>query len=118
MPIFVLFGFFRKWGGGEGEGGEDKLYTNRMFLVNLSNAQRLSNNYLKNFSYFHQSKDKPNSRYISKTFKKILCFCGTILWLFELFSGDKGDYADVWMINIIQLQQIKLIWMFASFKSR
>ena len=22
------------------------------------------------------------------------------LWLFRLFSGDKGDYVDVWMIKI------------------
>ena len=22
------------------------------------------------------------------------------LWLFLLFSGDKGDYSDVWMIKI------------------
>ena len=36
---------------------------------------------------------------------------------FGLFSGDKGHHINVWMI-IITIKKIKLIWMFASFKSR
>ena len=40
------------------------------------------------------------------------------LWRFGLFSRDKGDYIDVWMIKImIKTNQI-LMWMYASFKSR
>ena len=31
------------------------------------------------------------------------------LWLFGLFSGDKGDYIDVWMIKItIKTNQIDM----------
>ena len=32
------------------------------------------------------------------------------LWLFGLFSGDKGDYIDVWMIIIIiETNQIDML---------
>ena len=47
-----------------------------------------------------------------------LCFCGKIV-AFEMSSGDKGDFIDMWMINTtIKTNLIKLIWMLASFKSR
>ena len=32
------------------------------------------------------------------------------LWIFGPFSGDKGDYIDIWMI--------KLIWMFVFFQKQ
>ena len=59
------------------------------------------------YQFFHKSatiltksEDKPNSRYISKTFiNKKLCFVGKIV-VFVLFSWDKGDCVDVWMIKI------------------
>ena len=35
-----------------------------------------------------------------KTFQQKTMFLWKNLWFFELFSGDKSDYADVWMINI------------------
>ena len=54
---------------------------------------------------------------MSKTFSTKGRFLWTKLCFFGLFSGDKGDYIDVWMIKII-IGQIKLIWIFVSFKSR
>ena len=51
-------------------------------------------------------------------FQQNTLFLWKKLWLFGLFSGDKGDYSDVWMIKITMAsKEIKLIWMFASFKS-
>ena len=39
------------------------------------------------------------------------------LWLFGLFSGDKSDNIDVWVIKITS-KQMKSKCMVASFKSR
>ena len=40
------------------------------------------------------------SKCLSKVFfNKRLLYCGK-LWLFGLFSGDKGDNIDMWMIKI------------------
>ena len=38
------------------------------------------------------------------------------LCLFGLFGEDKGNYIDEWVIKIA-IKQIKLIWMFASFRA-
>ena len=48
-----------------------------------------------------QSEDKPNNRYISKTFLTKSKVFVKKLWLFGLFSGDKGNYIDASMIKII-----------------
>ena len=41
-------------------------------------------------------------------FKKELRHCGK-LWFFGLFSGDKGDNIDMWMIKImIKANQIDM----------
>ena len=63
----------------------------------------INNNFSKKCGYFDwlQSEDKPNNRYISKTFLTKSYDFVKKLWLFGLFSGDKGDYIDVWMIKII-----------------
>ena len=53
--------------------------------------------------------DKPNCRYISKTFSTKDYVLWKKLWLFGLFSGDKGDYIDAWMIKItIETNQIDM----------
>ena len=51
--------------------------------------------------FWPQSEGKPNNRYISKTFLTKSQVFVKKLWLFGLFSEDKGDYIDVWMIKII-----------------
>ena len=73
--------------------------------VNFSKVQQLSINFQKCRLFRLKSEDKPNSRYISKTFyvwsKK--------MWLFVLFSGNKHDYSDVWMIKTtIKTNQIDM----------
>ena len=55
-------------------------------------------------------KGKPNSKYISKAFQQKAIFSWEKCGFFSLFSEDKGDYIDVWMIKI-RIKQIKLIWM-------
>ena len=52
-----------------------------------------------------------------RLFNGKLCFCIKHCGLFGLFSRDKGDQIDVWMIKITS-KQIKSKCMFASFKSR
>ena len=51
-----------------------------------------------------------NSRYLSEAFStKKLFHCGKKLWLSGLFSGDKGDNIDMWMIKItIKVNQIDM----------
>ena len=44
--------------------------------------------------------DKPNSRYLSKLFSTTNVFTVENLWLFGMFSGDKGDNIDMRMIKI------------------
>ena len=53
---------------------------------------------------------------MSKTFQRKTVSVESIA-LFGLFSMDKGDYIDVWIIKIT-FKKINLKWMFASFKSR
>ena len=44
-------------------------------------------------------------------FKKNLFHCEKKLWLFGLFSGDKGDNIDMWMIKItIKANQIDMLF--------
>ena len=44
-----------------------------------------------------KNENKPNSRYIMKTFStETYVFVKKVV----LFSGDKGDHIDVWMIKI------------------
>ena len=51
----------------------------------------------------------PNSKYISKDFfNKKTVFMKSIV-AFGLFSGDKSDYIDLWMIKItIETNQIDM----------
>ena len=69
-----------------------------------------SNNFFKTAGLFRlNSEDKPKSRYISKTFSTKPMFLWKISWLFGLFSEDKGDYSDVWMIKIkIKANEIEI----------
>ena len=56
-----------------------------------------------------KNEDKPNSRYLSKVFPAKNFFTVEKLWLFGLFSGDKGDNTDMWMIKItIKANQIDM----------
>ena len=65
--------------------------------------QKIAFNFLLDF----KNEDRPNSTYISKTFSVKNYVFWEKLWLFGLFSGDKGDYIDVWMIKItIKTDQI------------
>ena len=59
-------------------------------------------------------KDEPNSRYLSKVFSAKILFIVEKLWLFGLFSGDKGD-INMWMIKItIKANQIDMDVLFIS----
>ena len=56
-----------------------------------------------------KDEDKPNSRYLSKVFSTKNCFIVKNLWLFGLFSGNKGNKIDMWMIKItIKANQIDM----------
>ena len=54
-----------------------------------------------------KNEDKPYSRFLSEAFSTKNCFIVEKFWLFGLFSGDKGDNIDMWMIKItIKANQI------------
>ena len=37
--------------------------------------------------------------HVEDFFKEKLCFCGKYCGFLLMFSGDKGDHVDVWMIK-------------------
>ena len=45
-----------------------------------------------------KSGDKPTQR---RLLQQKTMFLWKKLWLFGQFSGDKGDYTDVWMIKVM-----------------
>ena len=64
---------------------------------------------------YTKNEDKPNSRYLSKVFSTKIFFIVEKLLLFGLFSGDKGDSIDIWMIKItIKASKIDLDVSFIS----
>ena len=112
MSMFVLFsllfspcwmfGCFRKWG------NLSQKQSNRMFSVNFSKVQQLRNIFATNSSYFDYTvRTNLTADTYVRHFKIKLYFCGKKLWLCGLFSGDKGEYLDAWMIKItIKTNQI------------
>ena len=93
---FESLASLRKWG--------DKPYTRAVkqdILVNIPNGQQLSNNFSKKSSNF-DSKVRTNltaDTYRRLSQQKTMFFWEKIV-AFLLFSGDKGDCSDVWMIKI------------------
>ena len=69
----------------------------------------------KTFLFWLKNEDKPNGSYLSKVFSTTNFFIVIRLWLFGMFSGDKGDNIDMRMIKIT-IKVIKLIWMFGLFQ--
>ena len=48
-----------------------------------------------------KNEDKPNSSYLSKIFPTTNFFIVKKLWLFGMFSGDKGHNIDMCMVKIM-----------------
>ena len=113
FPFWKL-GFFRKWG--------DKPYTKAV-------KPHLLGQFLKGTTTVHfffpkttavliESEDKPNRSYILKTFyKKLLSFYGKHCGFLDCFLRTKRTTLMCGWLKL-SLKQVKLIWMFPSFKSR
>ena len=81
-------------------------------MIFWSNFERYNNKvaiFQKSLAILTENEDKPNSRYLSKVFPAKNFFTVENLWLFVLFSRDKGDNTDLWMIKItIKANQIDM----------
>ena len=96
MSMFVLF--FRLFGQFESlvffeNGGTNftPKQSNRMFLFNLSNIQRLSNNFSKKSDFFDQTvrTNLTADRY-RRLFQQKLCFCENIVAFWTVFWGQRS----------------------------
>ena len=87
----------------------------RMFLVNFSKVQQLSNNFSKKRGYIDQ---KVRTILTADAYRRFFQHKTVFLekvWLFGMFSEDKGDYIDEWMIRItIQTNQIDMDVCFSA----
>ena len=99
--------FFRKWG--------DKPYTKavkqHVFSQFFKTVAKVTIFFKKAQLFWLKGKDKPNSRYVSKTFSTELFF----VELLDCFRGTKlTTVMCVW--SKLRLKQVTLIWVLASFR--
>ena len=75
LLVILKVWLFSKMGGGGGGGRPYTKAVKQDILANFSKVQQRNNIFLKSSAILTKSKDKPNSRYILKTFSTKSVFC-------------------------------------------